>query len=154
MKKFYRVEIPESQSQSKNFYAIAVEETSFNITKAVAAVTFTHDARINDPKPPVPCNQGISNTGGFETFSVIVNLGSNRGNVNVNYNMYTIPDSLAISKLSGPSARIYNSWGTISGNGSVSFAYDPSLFPDNAVNVVVQGGSAGTEWYVSVSCPK
>lgn len=146
-----KVQVPKSRSPSDKFYVIAVDGVT---GRAVAVTAFTHNALIDDPTPPQPCNKDIMNSGGYETFSLQVNLGSKKGVSTVYIDTFTIPDTIGIYKLSGPNTRIYYSWTPVSGSHEFKINYDPELFPERGISVTIVGSQPGTEWKVRVTCPQ
>lgn len=115
-------------------------------------------------RPITPCNTGISGNVGITVRSF--DLGDKRGTARFNYNMYTIPDRMDIrynGKWVASTGNLFsdaviipdcnNLQGDfVSGTGSLSFEYNPSV--SRFAEVYVSGCLDGTAWDVFSVCPE
>lgn len=108
---------------------------------------------LNLPKEPdsaIPCGASINASGGSEGYTAAMSLGSESGPVQVQFEAFSIPDSLRISNSSGSTRFTTN--GLVSGYSADTISYDPDS--DGNLNIQVTGNSDNdTAWTLFVGCP-
>ena len=133
----------------------AISATAYMSIKVEAPVTLCEDG--NTPSR-------IEGTDGLTIKKF--NLGSQAGVVTISYQMYTKPDRMDIfyngqwvtgtgNKVSFgsniPASQCHDGTeGYVSGEGSLSFEYDPAI--NREVSVYLSGCYGGTEWYFDIQC--
>ncbi|NHM31679.1 hypothetical protein [Neobacillus terrae] len=97
--------------------------------------------------PVVPCGTQ-TNSGGEGTTTTTHNLGSTPGVVNIDFDMFAIPDSLDVFYRG---VLVASTNGPVSGAGTLTFNYNST---NNIFDItVVVTGPAGTQWTYTVNCP-
>ena len=99
----------------------------------------------------VPCNAKTI-SGGFGVTPTLHSVGSMSGTIQLNYEMYSIPDKLEVfyeGKL------LFSTNGFVSGNKSESIVYEYNdSTKTEEIEVIVTGDNAGTAWEYTVNCPQ
>ncbi|PPA90138.1 hypothetical protein C4A77_25300, partial [Brevibacillus laterosporus] len=104
------------------------------------------------PPPPPPNTQKcgkLAESGGGQRTEKYHELGSNGGNVVIDYDMYGVPDRMDVFYQDNLVASTY---GEVSNKGSLSFQYNP-FGGITQIKVVVSSSSSGTQWEYLVHCP-
>ncbi len=103
----------------------------------------------SQPVVSIPCGVPISATGGTTGYTKTMDLGSITGAVQVQFEAYSIPDSLLVTR-SG--STVVSSGGMVSGLRNYSFPQ--SAGAPRYIDVRVTGNSdPNTQWTLAVSCP-
>ncbi len=95
-----------------------------------------------------PCNAKTI-SGGFGVTPTLHSVGSKSGTIQLNYEMYSIPDKLEVfyeGKL------LFSTNGFVSGNKTESITYNYNK--ETEIEVIVTGNDAGTAWEYTVNCPE
>lgn len=106
---------------------------------------------------PVPCGQPISAAGSSEGTTVVHELGTQAGPVQVEFEAYSIPDAFEIRQVLangslGTTHATTN--GRVSGWHTWTFQHNPATSGSTRVRVRVTGNEdPGTLWTATVSCP-
>ena len=103
--------------------------------------------------PATPCGGGINPNGGYEGLDILVELGDQPGSVSLWFNAYDIPDSLNIYAV-GSGVELFSTGGKIAGEVNSGFYFNAADHGASTVRVKVVGGSAQTEWLLSLGCPQ
>ncbi|MGM9479868.1 hypothetical protein ACS5PN_01595 [Roseateles sp. NT4] len=89
-------------------------------------------------------------SGGQGSFSYAFSMGAKAGSVNIQYEMYTIPDRMDVYALDASGRRaVFSTGGLVSGSGgkAVSITAQTTLF------VAMTAPNSGTAWDFLLSCP-
>jgi hypothetical protein len=103
------------------------------------------------PPGTAPCNTNIAESGGRGYFKKLHDLGSNPGQVNIKYNMLSVPDKMEIFY---DNILVASTGSLISGTGNLSFNYNAEPGKPRYCTVVLTAPKSGTEWNYYLGCPK
>lgn len=98
------------------------------------------------------CGTSISANGGIEGLDRVISLGELGGSVSIEFDAYSIPDSLKVSSV-GSGRRLFSTGGMVSGVHKHSFYFDPVAEGSSKVRARVEGSGSDTAWALSISCP-
>jgi hypothetical protein len=110
----------------------------------------------NYQPPPVPCGQPISAAGSSAGTTVVHELGTTSGPVQVEFEAYSIPDAIEIRQVNADDSlgTTHFSTGTVSGWHTKTFQHNPGTSGSTKVRMRVTGNSnPDTLWTATVSCP-
>lgn len=102
---------------------------------------------------PLPCDSPV-NSGGFGTTIKVFDMKQPKGNIQVYFNMYQIPDDITIyngvpSEMS-ESNILWKSGGPVQYSQRLYINFDN---PHNCITVKIVGNDAKTTWALQVGCP-
>lgn len=103
------------------------------------------------PTPPTvgcPANQ---QSGGQGLFVFNIDLKQTSGTVDVEYDMYTIPDSL---KITYEGTEIFSTGGLVSGYDAFSLTYGSPTSTSAIITATLEAPDASTAWELYIGCPK
>ena len=151
---FIAVTIPNFIKEGDWNITFSVDDCKGNISRFVSTQVVI--------SPSVGCGASISGSLGITVR--VFDLGEKAGNVQVSYEMYSVPDRLDLryagkwiqstgtllsNNSQAPNCALSN--GFVSGGSTFSFAYDPKK--SRTLEVYVSGCYSGTAWDVYVQCP-
>ncbi|MFC4313121.1 hypothetical protein ACFPN2_28845 [Steroidobacter flavus] len=109
---------------------------------------------MNYSPPPVPCGQEISAGGSSEGYNQLMELGTDAGPVQVEFEAYSIPDKFEIRAENSAQSVLVTTTNMVSGWHTWTYPFDPATLGTTKVRVRVTGNSdPGTLWTATVSCP-
>lgn len=111
--------------------------------------------RIENPTPaPTPPTVGCPATqesGGKGSFEFHIDMKQTSGTVDVEYEMYNVPDSLVITY---EGTELFSTGGLVSGSSSFSLTYGSPTSTSTTVTASLEAPTPGTKWTLFVGCPK
>lgn len=112
---------------------------------------------VNYLPPPIPCGNPVSAAGSSAGTTIVQELGTQPGPVQVEFEAYSIPDAFEIRQVrpdSSLGATLITTNGQVSGWRTWTFQHDPAASGTTRVRVRVTGNSdPNTLWTTTVSCP-
>lgn len=103
-----------------------------------------------DERPPRPCGE-VTASGGKGTTRTRHALGPVGGQVQITYNMYTIPDRLDCFY---QGVLVASTGGLVSNEGTLQWVYAPQPGDLTWCLIVVSAPEDGTAWTYTVNCPQ
>lgn len=101
--------------------------------------------------PPVQCNTPLSPAGGVGTWNFPISLGGTKGDVDLDFETYTVPDSLRITLDDG--RELYSTNGLVSGYRRHTVSFDPNGRADVIATARISAPTNGTAWTFRLGCP-
>lgn len=101
--------------------------------------------------PPVRCNTPLSPAGGVGTWNFPISLGGTKGDVDLDFETYTVPDSLRITLDDG--RELYSTGGLVSGYRRRTVSFDPNGRVDVIATAKITAPTNGTAWTFRLGCP-
>ncbi len=153
MSQSFIVQMPQEIKTTANtilvFRGILGEET-YNISSYMSSVTAPEEV------PSIPCGQAISSSGGSEGYSkdIAHEMGSVAGRGVLEFDPYSIPDSIKVTAYNNSRKVLATSKGMVSGRQVISYNYNPDSLGTTKVRVEVDANSdLGTFWTFTLGCP-
>ncbi len=107
-----------------------------------------------NPIKPIPCGQPVNAGGGTNGYRKIHGLGTEAGQVELDFEAYSIPDAIRVTPDNDSNNNLVNSNGQVSGFNVYKFNYDPNSLGTTKVEIKVTGNSdSGTAWVFTLGCP-
>lgn len=126
--------------------------TEQNFPGGLAAAKVT--AYTPPPDPTIPCGDVLTASGSSEGLVAVYDLGTESGEVPVEFEAYNIPDGLTISARGGSNQTVFDTNGLVSGFRFETFDYNFANFGTSELDVVVTGNTnTNTAWWLVVGCP-
>lgn len=104
--------------------------------------------------PPIPCGQPISADGSSEGFNQVMEMGSQSGPVQIEFEAYSIPDKFEIRAETSAAPVQITTTNMVSGWHTWTYQFNPTALGTTKLRVRVTGNSdPATLWTATVSCP-
>ena len=116
--------------------------------RSISLVLASGGGKLYDIFKPDECNE-MTKSGGYGVTATQHFLGIDAGTVNINYEMYNIPDRMIV-EYNGQ--EIAFTLGNVSGNGTLTFYFDGNPPYDYVITMI--GDNTGTKWDYVAGCPK
>lgn len=110
---------------------------------------FCDPACPTDARPPKPCGVATA-SGGQGTTRTRHGLGPDPGLVNIDYQMFSVPDRLDCYY---QGVLIATTGGLVSGLGTLQWSYNPAPSDPQWCLVIVSAPQSGTAWAYTINCP-
>jgi len=103
---------------------------------------------------PIPCGSSVSASGGKNGFTDQVELGTEGGKVQLEFEAYFIPDQIQVFASNPDHTLLESTNGLVSGFYSFEFDFDSVALGTSQVDVVVTGNNnPDTLWTFTLGCP-
>ncbi|MFC4312633.1 hypothetical protein ACFPN2_26350 [Steroidobacter flavus] len=104
--------------------------------------------------PLVPCGQPLSAGGSSEGFNQVMEMGSEAGPVQIEFEAYSIPDKFEVRAESSAAPVLVTTTNQVSGWHTWTYQFNPTSLGTSKFRIRVTGNSdPGTLWTATVSCP-
>ncbi|WP_129774620.1 phospholipase C/P1 nuclease family protein [Peristeroidobacter soli] len=104
--------------------------------------------------PPVPCGQALSAGGSSEGFNQLMEMGSEAGPVQIEFEAYQIPDKFEIRAENSAQTLVVTTTNMVSGWRNWTYQFNPASLGTSKFRIRVTGNTdPATLWTASVSCP-
>lgn len=108
----------------------------------------------NYSAPPVPCGQPISAAGSSAGFNQVMEMGTDAGPVQIEFEAYSIPDKFEIRAESSAAPVLVTTTNLVSGWRNWTYQFNPTSLGTSKIRIRVTGNSdPATLWTATVSCP-
>ena len=107
-----------------------------------------------NPITPIPCGQPVNAGGGTAGYDQIHELGTDAGQVELDFEAYSIPDAIQVTPDNNTNNQLVSSNGLVSGFNVYKFNYDSNSLGTTKVRVKVTGNNdSNTRWVFTLGCP-